>query len=64
MVMRRFFGGEHPVTAVVAVVAIICVILLIVWARLALHGTDARGIVDLEVDAAVTANRFATGFSP
>ena len=62
--MRRFFGGEHPVTAVVAVVAIVCVIVLIVWARLALHGTEAHGVVDREVDAAVTANRFATGLFP
>ncbi len=81
MGMRRFFNGEHPVTAVIAVVAIVCAILLIMWARVEVHGTtdiedaleapisekahvDSRTHEQREVDAAVTSNRFITGFSP
>ena len=83
--MRWFFDGEHPITAVLAVVAIVAAILLIMWARIAVHGTgdleaaleepsaaaaqpprhvDSRTEEQREVDAAVTSNRFATGFSP
>ena len=68
---------EHPVVAVVAIIAIVAAMLLIAWARLAVHGTDDleaaisdaptvdyRPSQEREVDEAVTASRFATGFSP
>jgi hypothetical protein len=70
-------NGEHPIVAVVAVIAIVAAILLITWARLEVHGTqDLEAALDeqapavvkpqeeRQVDEAVTANRFATGFSP
>jgi hypothetical protein len=31
---------EHPVVAWIAIIAIVAAILLIMWARLAIHGTD------------------------
>ncbi|HEY1289330.1 MAG TPA: hypothetical protein VGF58_13465 [Burkholderiales bacterium] len=69
-------NDEHPIVAVLAVVAIAAAIALIMWARVALHGTE-----DIEatltdgplgqasdeqraLDAAVTSNRFAGGVSP
>ena len=33
-------GNEHPVIAVIAILAIAAAILLILWARVELHGTD------------------------
>jgi len=69
--------AEHPVVAVLAVIAIVVAILLIMWARFEVHGTgDIEAALDeeapvhvqpeeqRELDAAVTANRFATGLSP
>jgi hypothetical protein len=67
---------EHPIVAILAVVAIVAAILLIMWARVALHGTEdiEATLTDgplaqstdeqRELDAAVTANRFAGGISP
>ena len=67
---------EHPIVAILAVVAIVAAIVLIMWARVALHGTDdiEATLTDgplaqstdeqRELDAAVTANRFAGGISP
>jgi len=67
---------EHPVVAILAVVAIVAAIVLIMWARVALHGTDdiEAALTDgpiaqstdeqRELDAAVTSNRFAGGVSP
>jgi hypothetical protein len=71
-------AGEHPVVAVIAVIAIFLAILLITWARVAVHGTEdlqaaliesdtriePKPDEEREIDAAVTANRFATGLSP
>jgi hypothetical protein len=70
-------NGEHPITALLAVLAIVLAILLITWARLEIFGTEdieaalTEGApIELkpddqrELDAAVTANRFATGLSP
>lgn len=69
-------NGEHPVVAAIAVIAIIAAILLILWARIEVHGTaDLEATIteqpvkpppkdQREVDEAVTANRFATGLSP
>jgi len=63
--MRYFFDDddEHPVVAVIAVIAIFLAMLLIAWARYELHGTNGNHEI-YEIEAAVTANRFATGFSP
>ena len=68
---------EHPIVAILAVVAIVAAITLIMWARVALHGTEdieaaltdgplAQTATDeqRELDAAVTSNRFAGGISP
>jgi len=68
---------EHPIVAILAVVAIVAAIMLIMWARVALHGTEdieaaltdgpfAQTTTDeqRELDAAVTSNRFAGGISP
>jgi hypothetical protein len=33
-------GNEHPVIAVIAIIAIAAAILLIMWARLEVHGTE------------------------
>jgi hypothetical protein len=67
---------EHPIVAVLAVVAIAAAIMLIMWARVALHGTEdiEAALTDgplaqttdeqRELDAAVTSNRFAGGISP
>lgn len=67
---------EHPIVAILAVAAIVTAILLIMWARVALHGTDdiEAALTDgplvqstdeqRELDAAVTSNRFAGGVSP
>lgn len=71
-------NGEHPIVAVLAVIAIVVAILLITWARFEVHGTEdieaalteegptePRPVEEeQERDAAVTANRFATGLSP
>lgn len=70
-------NGEHPIVAVLAVVAIVVAILLITWARFEVHGTgdieaalteegptEPKPDEEQERDAAVTANRFATGLSP
>ena len=69
---------EHPVVAVIAIIAIVAAMLLIVWARLEVHGTgdleavlvepvevtiEAKSAEEREVDAAATSSRFATGFS-
>ena len=61
--MRYLFDEdrEHPVVAVIAVIAIVLAMLLIAWARYELNGGSHE---IYEIDAAVTANRFATGFSP
>jgi hypothetical protein len=69
--------AEHPIVAVLAVIAIVVAILLIMWARFEVHGTgDIEATLDeaapahvqpeeqRELEAAVTANRFATGLSP
>ena len=67
---------EHPIVAILAVVAIVAAIMLIMWARVALHGTEdiEAALTDgplastadeqRELDAAVTSNRFAGGISP
>ena len=67
---------EHPIVAILAVVAIAAAIMLIMWARVALHGTEdieatftdgplTQGTDEQrELDAAVTSNRFAGGISP
>ena len=68
---------EHPIVAILAVVAIVAAIVLIMWARVALHGTEEieatftdgpltqQGTDEQrELDAAVTSNRFAGGISP
>jgi hypothetical protein len=67
---------EHPIVAILAVVAIVAAIVLIMWARVVLHGTEdleaafTDGPVaqstdeQRELDAAVTSNRFAGGISP
>ncbi|HEX9397304.1 MAG TPA: hypothetical protein VF943_11265 [Burkholderiales bacterium] len=62
--MRRYFSGEHPVTAVVAVVAIVGVMLLILWARYAVLCAESHSSDGREIEAAATAARFATGLSP
>jgi len=73
---------EHPVVAWIAVAAIACAIVLIIWARVEVHGTgdleaalyeepagrspqeaEATGN-HTQVDDAVTASRWAGGFSP
>jgi len=38
---------EHPIVAILAVAAIVAAIVLIMWARLALHGTE-------DIEAALT----------
>jgi hypothetical protein len=67
---------EHPIVAILAVVAIVAAIALIMWARVALHGTEdiEAALTDgplgqatdeqRALDAAVTSNRFAGGVSP
>ncbi len=64
--------------AIIAVLAIFLAILLITWARLEVHGSGdieevlteqdeaqpQKSAEEREVDAAVTASRFATGLSP
>jgi hypothetical protein len=61
--MRYFFDDdhEHPVVAVIAVIAIFLAMLLIAWARYELQNGNHE---TYEIEAAATANRFATGFSP
>jgi hypothetical protein len=48
-------GNEHPVVAVIAILAIAAAILLILWARVELHGTDDIEAVLTEPDAEATA---------
>ena len=67
---------EHPIAAILAIAAIVAAIVLIMWARVALHGTEdiEAALTDgplaqstdeqRELDAAVTSNRFAGGISP
>ena len=68
---------EHPVVAWIGIVAVLAAIVLITWARLEVHGTsdieavleerplpNHRSHAEREVDKAVAAGRFATGFSP
>jgi hypothetical protein len=79
---------EHPVAAWIGIVAILVAILLILWARIEIHGTHDlertlsvddpgagaerrkpspaadKGARDSEVDKAVAAGRWATGFTP
>ena len=67
---------EHPIIAILAVAAIVGAIVLIMWARVALHGTEdiEAALTDgplgqtsdeqRALDAAVTSNRFAGGVSP
>jgi hypothetical protein len=70
-------NGEHPIVAVLAVIAIVAAIVLITWARFEVHGTeDIQAALTedgpigpkpgehVELDAAVTTNRFAAGVSP
>jgi hypothetical protein len=72
-------NGEHPIVAIIAVIAMIAAMLLITWVRFEVHGTsdiEAALTEDgpsepplpheeaLELDAAVTSNRFAAGVSP
>jgi hypothetical protein len=70
-------NDEHPIVAALAVIAIIAAIVLITWARFEVHGTrdieaaltedgpiEVKPDDQLELDAAVTSNRFATGVSP
>jgi hypothetical protein len=70
-------NGEHPIIAIVAVVAMIAAMLLIMWARVEVHGTndieatfvegtplEPQPDAQREVDEAVTSGRFATGVSP
>jgi hypothetical protein len=59
---KAFFGGDHPVTAILAVVAIVLACLLIGLAFFALP--EGRTAHHWEVEGAVTSNRFATGLSP
>lgn len=51
--------GEHPVVALLAVVAIVLAILLIMWARVEVHGTG-----DLESALAESRPEHATVPSP
>ena len=68
-------NGEHPLVALLAVVAIVLAILLIIWARVEVHGTAdlesavmheasaepaPKPRVERDVDEAVTSSRFAT----
>ena len=68
---------EHPVVAWIGVAAVLAAIVLITWARLEVHGTgdieavleerplpNHRSRAEREVDDAVAASRFATGFTP
>lgn len=70
-------NDEHPIVAILAVIAIALAILLITWARFEIHGTDdieatlneeapilPKPDEERELEAAVTASRFATGLSP
>ena len=71
-------NGEHPIVAIVAVIAMIVAMLLITWVRFEVHGnSDIEAALteegpteplphddELELDAAVTSNRFAAGVSP
>jgi hypothetical protein len=70
-------NDEHPIVAIVAVIAIVAAIVLITWARFEVHGTrdieaaltesgptEVKPDDQLELDAAVTSNRFAAGVSP
>ncbi|HVL35665.1 MAG TPA: hypothetical protein VM489_08355 [Burkholderiales bacterium] len=68
-------GPEHPLVAVLALIAIVAAIVLIVAARFAVHGaTDLQAVLleeelpasaqspeERDLEAAVTANRFAAG---
>jgi len=70
---------EHPIVAWIGVAAIVVAILVIVWARVEVIGTrdieaalsgepgghqNGDPPVPREVDSAVAAGRWATGFSP
>jgi hypothetical protein len=70
-------NDEHPVVASLAVIAIVAAIVLITWARFEFFGTrdieaalteagptEVKPDDQLELDAAVTSNRFAAGVSP
>jgi hypothetical protein len=70
-------NDEHPIVAILAVIAIVAAIVLITWARFEVHGTrdieaalteggpiEVKPDDQLELEAAVTSNRFATGVSP
>jgi hypothetical protein len=71
-------GDEHPIVAALAIIAMVAAVLLIMWARFEVHGTDdieaalsepaakpeAKSDEALDLEAAVTSSRFATGFSP
>ena len=66
--------GEHPVIAAIALLAMLAASLLIVWAMVAVHGTEEFAAL-LEVGAArssamsnsaqdeAASSRWATGFS-
>jgi hypothetical protein len=67
-------NGEHPVTAVLAVIAILLAVLLIIWARLEVHGTaDLEALVEQDGNSTMSngaaaeneaaSSRWATGFS-
>ncbi len=70
---------EHPIVAWIGVAAIVAAILVIIWARVEVIGTrdieaalsgepngqeESEAAVPREVDSAVAAGRWATGFSP
>jgi hypothetical protein len=48
-------GNEHPVIAVIAILAIAAAILLILWARVELHGPDDIEAVLTEPDTEAAA---------
>ena len=69
---------EHPVLAVVALIAVVAAMLLILWARIEVHGTgdleatlaepvsparDSGGATAHDVDDAVATGRWAAGFA-
>lgn len=67
---------EHPALAVVALIAVLAAMLLIVWARIEVHGTadleatlvepttvDVEPALASPVDDAVATGRWAAGFA-
>ena len=55
--LKREPGREHPVVAAIGVAAILITVLLIVWARVAVHGTRDLEVAISEHGAGTPANR-------